>query len=477
MEAHSPALPTHGRIAGVRDEGLARLVGNGSERAFTALYQRYHQQLYRYCRSMLRDDADAQDALQSTFTAAFAALRERRRDAPLRPWLFRIAHNEAINIMRRRRPEAELPHELAANLADTEQAAERHERLQRLVSDLRELPERQRAALLMRELSGLSHEEIALALQSTAGAAKQTIFEARRALAELEEGRMTPCDEICRRISDGDGRALRARKVAAHLRDCASCAAFAAAIPGRSSDLRALAPALPPAATALLLSRTLGAAASGSGGSAGGGALGAGAAGKTTLALSGAKVATTVALAATATLGVGVALKPATHRTPPVRARPAAVAAPGLAAPKAHTTHARVSTSTRTTALAHTAAAHSSAPRRTETAVRHHVVRAATVTRHQRSHHTATTSVGGAPRLAAAPTTRSHGNSQNAPGHNKSAALGNSHSTERGNAGAPPGQTVSANAPGHVKAPRSPGAGVGSHASANGLAHSNRNSS
>jgi RNA polymerase sigma-70 factor (ECF subfamily) len=72
----APASASSVRSPLTRDERLAWLVGRGSERAFAALYHRYHQQLYRYCRSMLRDDADAQDALQSTFTGAFAALRE-----------------------------------------------------------------------------------------------------------------------------------------------------------------------------------------------------------------------------------------------------------------------------------------------------------------------------------------------------------------------------------------------------------------
>ena len=89
-----------GRLA---DERLAQLVAAGRERAFAVLYERYHQPLYRYCRSMLRNDQDAQDALQSTFAAALAALQESKRNAPFRPWLFRIAHNEAITVIRRRR--------------------------------------------------------------------------------------------------------------------------------------------------------------------------------------------------------------------------------------------------------------------------------------------------------------------------------------------------------------------------------------
>ena len=60
----------------------------------------------------------------------------------------------------------------------------------------------------MRELSGLSHEEIAIALGTSVGAAKQAIFDARRALYELEEGRAIRCEDIRRQISDGDGRVL-----------------------------------------------------------------------------------------------------------------------------------------------------------------------------------------------------------------------------------------------------------------------------
>ncbi len=312
MEAHA-ALGTNTRPSGfparaavLPDERLAWQVARGSERAFAALYHRYHQQLFRYCRSMLRDEADAQDALQSTFAAAFAALRQARRDAPLRPWLFRIAHNEAINIMRRRRPHSELVDGLACGGAAVEEQAEQHERLARLVADLRQLPQRQRAALIMRELSGLSHEEIAVALECSVGSAKQTIYEARRALAEYEEGRMTSCDEICHTISNADRRALRGRKVRAHLRGCAACSAFAAAIPTRSADLHALAPVMPPAATAMVLGRLL---AEGASHGSGAGAMGAGAASKATVALSGAKAATTVALAATATLGVAAVLR------------------------------------------------------------------------------------------------------------------------------------------------------------------------
>src|ERR1700752_4825980 len=105
----APAKPLS--LARLSDEFLARQAGRRSERAFAALYERYHQQLYRYCRSIVRNDGDAQDVLQSTFTAALSALQRTRRNAPLRPWLYRIAHNEAMTVLRRRSREnaQELP--------------------------------------------------------------------------------------------------------------------------------------------------------------------------------------------------------------------------------------------------------------------------------------------------------------------------------------------------------------------------------
>ena len=309
------------RLSLFGDERLARLVGEGSERAFAVLYARYHQSLYRYCRSIVRDDSDAQDALQSTLASAFAALRRGQRDAPLRPWLYRIAHNEAVSLLRRRRPTMELSDACEGAAQSVEERAGERERLRLLVTDLGGLPERQRSALVMRELSGLSHEEIALALGTSPGAAKQAIFEARQALADCEQGRTMACEEVLQLVSDGDRRALRSRRVRAHLRDCAGCAAFAAAIPARQSDLYALAPPLAPAAAAGLLAHLLG---DGSSHSGGGAALAAGSAGKSVSTALALKATIAAAVLTTATVGVTRALTPTTHQPPPVTSTPAA---------------------------------------------------------------------------------------------------------------------------------------------------------
>jgi RNA polymerase sigma factor (sigma-70 family) len=280
------------------------------------LFERYHQPLYRYCRSILRHDSDAQDALQSTFAGALVALRRGQRDAPLRPWLYRIAHNEAISLIRRRHGAGEeLLEGMEPRVMSSEERAGERARLALLVTDLHQLGERQRGALVMRELSGLSHEEIALALGTSAGTAKQAIFEARVALLEFAEGRAMSCEEICRMISDGDRRALRGRRVRAHLRECGACAAFAAAIPARRADLHAFAVPLAPLAAASVLARLT---ARGSAHAAAGGTSVGGAAGTVAGKLAGASLASKALVAAAVTAGaaVGVTDTFTQHHTP-----------------------------------------------------------------------------------------------------------------------------------------------------------------
>jgi RNA polymerase sigma factor (sigma-70 family) len=307
------------RLALFGDERLARLVAGGSERAFATLYERYHQQLYRYGRSIVRDDADAEDVLQSTLASAFVALQRGQRDAPLRPWLFRIAHNEAISLVRRRRARAETTEAPEQHAPSAEERAGERARLAVLVADLQELPERQRGALLMRELSGLSHEEIAIALGTSVGVAKQAIFEARRALLEFAEGRSMRCEDVRSTVSDGDRRVLRGRRVRAHVNDCAPCAAFTAAIPARRDDLQALVPALAPASSAAILASITGGG-SGHGAVGGVGAAAAGAAGKTvggTLAAKALLGAAVLATAAAGAVGVRAVVARDSHATRP----------------------------------------------------------------------------------------------------------------------------------------------------------------
>jgi RNA polymerase sigma factor (sigma-70 family) len=238
-----------------------------------AVYERYHQPLYRYCFSIIGNAEDAQDALQNAMVKAVRALPGEQREIQLKPWLYRIAHNESIELLRRRREQTELGPELASQAPGPVEAAGLRERLQRLLDDIAQLPERQRGALLMRELGGLAFEEIGTALDTSAAVARQTVYEARLSLGQLEAGREMSCEAVMRELSDGDGRVTRRREIQAHLRDCVECREFRDSIAARRHDLAAIAP-LPAAASTAILHTLVGAGKGGAG--LGGGILGAG---------------------------------------------------------------------------------------------------------------------------------------------------------------------------------------------------------
>ena len=229
----------------VGDGRLTRLASAGDERAYTAIYDRHAQGLYRYCVTLLHDSEDASDAVQATMMKALLALPAKRPGVPLKPWLFRIAHNEAISVQRRRRTHAELDDEVAGfGRGADEEWADQGE-LRQLVEDLLTLPERQRAALVMRELNGLDYEEIGVSLGKSAAAAKQTVYEARAGLFERAKGRDLECGRVRTALSAGDRRALRGRRIDAHLRSCAGCTEFQQNMAQRTEALAALAPGLP----------------------------------------------------------------------------------------------------------------------------------------------------------------------------------------------------------------------------------------
>jgi RNA polymerase sigma factor (sigma-70 family) len=289
------------------DGRLVRLAARADEAAFAAIFERYHQELYRYCRAILRDPDEAQDALQSTMASALRSLPGDEREIALRPWLYRVAHNEAITIVRQRARATEPDGLGGLAVPGTDLEVEERERLRALVADLDQLPERQRGALVMRELSGLSYAEIGAALGASAAAARQATYEARVALRELGQGREMECEVARRALSEHDGRVLRGRRLRAHLRACEACNGFKAAIAQRRADLGALCPPLSPLAASGLLSAILGGGGHGgvgaATGAAGGGAVGV--ASGTTAA--GSITAKGASLAAAVVLGAGAA--------------------------------------------------------------------------------------------------------------------------------------------------------------------------
>jgi RNA polymerase sigma factor (sigma-70 family) len=267
MTATVTLAPSPSRIlpwSRLGDEMLAGRAAAGNGAAFTALYERYYGPLLGYTRSILLDAEDARDATQNALESALRALPGREPGRPLRPWLYKIAHNEAIDIIRRRRPQSELTQASEPIVPGPEADAEQRGRLAELVDDLRTLPERQRGALVMRELNGLSYDDIGLALGLSNEAARRAVFDARSALHDALDGRATACDSVRHSISDGDRRSLRARGIRAHLRSCDDCASFQRSIGARRADLHMIAPWLSGAAVMGAL---------GAGGASGGGAL------------------------------------------------------------------------------------------------------------------------------------------------------------------------------------------------------------
>ena len=289
-----PVPPIRSRWGLNRDLRLAELAAAGDERAFEALFRRYHQELYRYCRAIVNDPADAEDAMQATMVKALRSLPGERREISLKPWLYRVAHNESISILRSRRTTVELDAEQLPALDSVETTADMRGRVRTLVADLETLPERQRASLVMRELNGLSYDEIGAALAISPAASRQAVFEARTALLEVAEGREMECRYARETISAGDRRVLRGRKLRAHLRGCEGCRDFEAAIRERRETLAALAPPLAAPAALAVLHGAIGA------GSTGTGVLASGLAG-------GAVAKTAATLLAVAAIGGGAA--------------------------------------------------------------------------------------------------------------------------------------------------------------------------
>jgi len=248
------------------DALLAQRAARGDERAFAEVFERHHQAIYRYCLSILGNAEDAADALQSTMAAVLRGLDGETRQIALKPWLFRIAHNESLTILRRRRPQSELDETARCTRASVESEVLQSEQLRQMVQDVRALPDRQRSALVMRELNGLDYPEISAVFGVAEGAARQAVHEARTMLAEFAAGRAMACADIRELISARDGRRMRGRKVRSHLRACEACEDFRIAIGRRRAGLAAVAPPLGGPLAASILNGLL------AGGSAGGAA-------------------------------------------------------------------------------------------------------------------------------------------------------------------------------------------------------------
>lgn len=163
------------------DARLVDLVRAGHAAAFEAIVQRYRGPLLGYCRRLL-PASRAEDAVQRALMQAYEAMVSGEAELNLRPWLYRIAHNSSLNLLRENGWSYEQLAEHLDGVPAPDQVLELRERLRSTVDAVKGLPERQRDAVLLREVDGLSYEEIALALGVGDGAVRQLLHRARRAL-------------------------------------------------------------------------------------------------------------------------------------------------------------------------------------------------------------------------------------------------------------------------------------------------------
>jgi len=178
------------------DTDLIARAASGDARAFEALMLRYNRMLFRTARAILRDDAEAEDALQEAYLQAYGSLASFRAEAKLSTWLARIVANEALMRLRKQTRRAEIVPMQSADAPEVEQVmdsdmdnapdtrAARGEMRRLLEAQIDALPEIYRTVFMLRAVEELSAEETAAVLEIPAATVRTRLFRARSLLRE-----------------------------------------------------------------------------------------------------------------------------------------------------------------------------------------------------------------------------------------------------------------------------------------------------
>ena len=221
------------------DSELVTAVRDGDDAAFEELYARYRPRITSYVRGMVRDEGRAEDVTQEAFFSALRRLRETDSEIAFKPWIYRIARNQAIDHHRRASRAEEISmdadfglrpsdHSRLVDGAAPDRAFVAKERLDHLCGAFDELSDVQARVIVMREFEGRSYREIADELDLTRPAVEGALFRARRRLEseyeELSEGRRCAgMRTTIARLAEGVGGNADEGRLARHARRCSLC--------------------------------------------------------------------------------------------------------------------------------------------------------------------------------------------------------------------------------------------------------------
>lgn len=223
-------------------------IRKGEPAAFEVLYDRYSAGILGFCRHMLKNASDAEDAAQHAFIAAHAdILRHERRDLHVKAWLYTIARNRCVSMLRARR-EQPSDDDVELATASLAQDVEQREDLRALLGDVTKLPDEQREALVLSEVGDLSHDEISQIIGCEVSKVKSLVFQARTALIDRRIARETPCEEIREQLATLRGGALRRSHLRHHLEACPGCSEYRDEIRRQRAMLALALPVVPSAA-------------------------------------------------------------------------------------------------------------------------------------------------------------------------------------------------------------------------------------
>jgi RNA polymerase sigma-70 factor (ECF subfamily) len=174
------------RTTSIEDAELAARAGAGDRAAFGTLVERYAGQARRLARSILGNADDADDAAQDGFLAALKGLERYDPTRPFGPWLLRIVANAASDRRRRLKVRATdpIPTDAVTRSPAPDQLVDHSAFRAALDSALATLPTRQRIAVVLFDVEGYSHREIAQVVNVSEGTVRSDVFHARRALRE-----------------------------------------------------------------------------------------------------------------------------------------------------------------------------------------------------------------------------------------------------------------------------------------------------